>query len=211
MRIISTIVVLVVTIGAADLHARPVPPHCGNLAGSRRAKSTITTMRKIRRCWRQSRPFHFTSDVENLRAGATGTIGADLNYTLLMFPNHHRALAAMGKLAQRDKTLKPKGAQFSIECFFDRAIRFKPNDAMVRMVYATYLLQAAQPDRATEQLALAAELQPDDPTINYNLGLLYVKKKDYEQARTHAKKAYEQGFPLPGLRNQLIQAGKWED
>jgi Flp pilus assembly protein TadD len=117
----------------------------------------------------------------------------------------------MGKLAQRDKTLKPKGAQFSIECFFDRAIRFKPNDAIVRMVYATYLLQAAQPDRATEQLALAAELQPDDPTINYNLGLLYVKKKDYEQARTHAKKAYEQGFPLPGLRNQLIQAGKWED
>jgi hypothetical protein len=38
-----------------------------------------------------------------------------------------------------------------------------------------------------------------------------VKKKDYEQARTHARKAYDQGFPLPGLRNQLIQAGKWED
>ena len=210
MRIISTIIVLVVTIGAADLHARPVPPHCGNLAApgtqiydynSAEDKKMLATVEA----------FHFTSDVENLRAGATGTIGADLNYTLLMFPNHHRALAAMGKLAQRDKTLKPKGAQFSIECFFDRAIRFKPNDAMVRMVYATYLLQAAQPDRATEQLVLAAELQPDDPTINYNLGLLYVKKKDYEQARTHAKKAYEQGFPLPGLRNQLIQAGKWED
>ena len=117
----------------------------------------------------------------------------------------------MGKLAQREKTLKPTGARFSVECFFDRAIRFKPNDAMTRMVYATYLLQAAQPDRATEQLRLAAELQPDDPTINYNLGLLYVKKKDYAQAKTHAKKAYEQGFPLPGLKNQLIQAGKWED
>ena len=210
MRIIFSIIVLVVTIGAADLHARQVPPHCGNLAapGSQIYDYNNAEDKKM---LATVEAFHFTSDVENLRAGATGTIGADLNYTLLMFPNHHRALAAMGKLAQRDKTLKPKGAQFSVECFFDRAIRFKPNDAMVRMVYATYLLQAAQPDRATEQLALAAELQPDDPTINYNLGLLYVKKKDYEQARTHAKKAYEQGFPLPGLRNQLIQAGKWED
>ena len=25
----------------------------------------------------------------------------------------------------------------------------------------------------------AVNLQPEDPTINYNLGLLYVKKKDY--------------------------------
>ncbi len=210
MRIIFSIAVLVVTTRRSGSSCTTAPPHCGNLAApgtqiydynSAEDKKMLATVEA----------FHFTSDVENLRAGATGTIGADLNYTLLMFPNHHRALAAMGKLAQREKTLKPKGAQYSVECFFDRAIRFKPNDAMVRMVFATYLLQAAQPDRATEQLALAAELQPDDPTINYNLGLLYVKKKDYEQARTHAKKAYDQGFPLPGLRNQLIQAGKWED
>jgi Flp pilus assembly protein TadD len=210
MRIIFSIAALIVTTGAADLHARQTPPHCGNLAapGTQIYDYTNSEDKKM---LATVEAFHFTSDVENLRAGATGTIGADLNYTLLMFPNHHRALAAMGKLAQREKTLKPKGAQYSVECFFDRAIRFKPNDAMVRMVYATYLLQAAQPDRATEQLVLAAELQPDDPTINYNLGLLYVKKKDYEQARTHARKAYDQGFPLPGLRNQLIQAGKWED
>jgi len=117
----------------------------------------------------------------------------------------------MGKLAQREKTLKPAGAQFSVECFFDRAIRFKPNDAMVRMVYATYLLQATQTDRATEQFLVAFDLQPEDPTINYNLGLLYVKKKDYAQAKTYAKKAYDLGFPLPGLKNQLIKGGKWED
>ena len=210
MRIISAIMVLAVIIGTADLYARQTPPHCGDLAAPGTQIYDYTSP-EDKKMLATVEAFHFTSDVENLRAGATGTIGADLNYTLLMFPNHHRALAAMGKLAQREKTLKPTGARFSVECFFDRAIRFKPNDAMTRMVYATYLLQAAQPDRATEQLRLAAELQPDDPTINYNLGLLYVKKKDYAQAKTHAKKAYEQGFPLPGLKNQLIQAGKWED
>jgi Flp pilus assembly protein TadD len=196
--------------GAADLQAREVPPHCGNLAAPGTQIYDYTNP-EDKKMLATVEAFHFTSDVENLRAGATGTIGADLNYTLLMFPNHHRALAAMGKLAHREKILKPKGAQFSIECFFDRAIRFKPNDAMVRMVYATYLLQAAQTDRATEQYRVAVDLQPEDPTINYNLGLLYMKKKDYAQAKTYAKKAYDLGFPLPGLKNQLIQAGKWDD
>jgi hypothetical protein len=38
-----------------------------------------------------------------------------------------------------------------------------------------------------------------------------VQRKNYEEARNYAKKAYELGFPLPGLKNQLIQAGKWEE
>jgi hypothetical protein len=38
-----------------------------------------------------------------------------------------------------------------------------------------------------------------------------MQKKDYDLAKTHAKKAYELGFPLPGLKNQLIKVGKWED
>jgi Flp pilus assembly protein TadD len=82
---------------------------------------------------------------------------------------------------------------------------------MVRMVYGNYLLKAGQIDKATEQFQVAVDLDPENPTINYNLGLLYMKKKDYEQANTYAKKAYELGFPLPGLKNQLMEAGKWND
>ena len=95
--------------------------------------------------------------------------------------------------------------------FFDRAIQFKPNDVIVRMVYGDYLLKAGKTDEATKQLRIAVDLEPENPTINYNLGLLYLKQKNYEQAKTYAKKAYELGFPLPGLRNQLKQAGKWDD
>ena len=125
-----------------------------------------------------------------------------------MFPNHHRALAAFSKLSLKDKTLKPTGAQYSVECFFDRAIRFQPSDGVVRMIYGNYLLKAGQTDKATEQLKEAVNLQPENPNVNYNLGLLYVQKKDYEQAKIYAKKAYELGFPLLGLKNKLIGSGE---
>jgi Flp pilus assembly protein TadD len=155
--------------------------------------------------------YHFTPNIENLVSGNTGPVGGELDYTLRAFPNHHRALAALAKLGVRDKTIKPNGTKYSVYCYFERAIRFKPNDAVVRMVYSNYLQKLGQPDQALDQLNVAVHLQPEDPTINYNLGLLYMEKKDYALARTHAKKAYEQGFPLPGLKNKLVQAGKWED
>lgn len=155
--------------------------------------------------------YHFTSNVESLKRGNSGTLGGELSYTLMAFPNHHRALAAMGKLAIRDKTPKPPGSKYSADCFFDRAIRFKPGDAAVRAVYGNYLLKMGKADKALEQLQLAVNLQPENPSINYNLGLLYAQKKDYEQAKTYAKKAYGLGFPLPGLKNKLMAAGKWED
>ena len=155
--------------------------------------------------------YHFTQSVENLVSGSSGKVGGDLDYTLRAFPNHHRALVAIAKLSIKEKTSKPAGANYSVQCYFDRAIRFKPTDPIVRMVYGNHLLKVGQVDQATEQLREAHNLQPDNPTINYNLGLLYMQRKNYEEARNYAKKAYELGFPLPGLKNQLIQAGKWEE
>ncbi|MDQ3186938.1 MAG: tetratricopeptide repeat protein [Pseudomonadota bacterium] len=155
--------------------------------------------------------YHFTPNIENLVKGNSGTLGAELSYTLEHFPNHHRALTALSKLALRDKTAQPTGAKYTVECFFDRAIRFKPRDSIVRSVYSNHLLKLGRSDAALEQLKEAINLQPENPTINYNLGLLYMQKKDYEQARTYAKKAYELGFPLPGLKNKLMEAGKWKD
>ncbi len=154
---------------------------------------------------------HFTSNVENLISGNTGTIADDLNYVLKSFPNHYPALVAMSKLSLREKTIHPDGAHFTIECYFDRAIRFKPGDAIVRMIYANYLLKlGGRSDDAIEQYHEAVRLQPENANINYNIGLMYLKKKDYELAIVHAKKAYELGFPLLGLRNKLVKTGKWD-
>lgn len=155
--------------------------------------------------------FHFTPSVEQLIKGNTGTLGGDLGYTLAVFPNHHRALMAFSKLAIRDKKLRPDGARYSVECYFDRAMRFKPDDGIVRMIYGIYLSKSGNLGKAIEQLGEAERLQPENANISYNLGLLYLKKKDYAQARTYAKKAYKLGFPLQGLKNMLSAAGQWDE
>lgn len=155
--------------------------------------------------------YHFTPDVERLVRGASGPLGADIGYTLEHFPNHPRALSAMSRLALRDKNRKPHGAHYTVECFFDRALGFRPDDARVHSLYGAYLLAVGQADTALEHLEESARLDPDNPTAHYNLGLLYVKKKDYDKARASAQKAYGMGFPLPGLKNKLTAAGEWRD
>lgn len=153
--------------------------------------------------------FHFTPDVEGLVKGASGPLGGDIGYTLEHFPNHHRALGAMTRLALRDKNRKPNGANFTIDCYFERAIQFRPKDAKVRSLFGSYLLALGQADAALDQLERAAALEPGNPTAHYNLGLIYLRKKDYDKARASAEKAYGMGFPLPGLKNKLIAAGQW--
>jgi tetratricopeptide (TPR) repeat protein len=154
---------------------------------------------------------HFTPDVENGIKGNSGRIGADLDYTLRAIPNHHRALAALAKLAVRTKTLQPPGAKYPVECYFERASRFQPNDGGVKAEYGNYLYAMGKTDRAFQMFKEAVELSPDNPTINYNVGLSYYQRKDYDNALLYAKKAYALGFPLPGLKNKLAAAGKWND
>lgn len=154
---------------------------------------------------------HFTPDVEQGIKGHTGSIGGDLDYTLRAFPNHVRALAAMARVAAKEKKLQLPGAKYFVECYFDRAIRFMPDDGAVRATYGTFLFARGQTDQALTMFSQAVELDPKNATINYNLGLAHIKKKNYEQANLYAQRAYALGFPLPGLKNMLVGAGKWDD
>ena len=117
----------------------------------------------------------------------------------------------MAKLGLRLKTAQPTGARYTVSCFFERAIAFAPQDVTARMVYGSYLLSMGQDATALEQLDAASRLAPEHATIQYNLGLMYVKKKEYDKASVHAQKAYALGFPLPGLKNKLKAAGKWRE
>lgn len=154
---------------------------------------------------------HFTADVEGLRSGKTGRIGADISYTLHAFPNHPRALLAMMRLSEREKKLKPRGAAYSIDCYFERAIRFVPNDPNVRTIFGTFLLKRGKPEAAIEQLRLAEQYAGENGNVSYNLGLAYFDLKDYTKAREYAKRAREQGFTLEGLQNKLKAAGQWKE
>lgn len=132
-------------------------------------------------------------------------------YTLEHFPNHHRALSAMARLGLRDKSVQPVGARYTINCYFERAIAYVPADATARSVFGSYLLATGQQEAALEQLSVAARLAPEQASTQYNLGLMYMMKKDYAQALAYAHKAYALGFPLPGLKNQLKKAGQWQE
>lgn len=153
--------------------------------------------------------YHFTSNVEDLSSGQSGSLGSDLNYTLRAWPNHHRALASLVKYSIREKSTHIRGLKWPIECYFDRAIRMNKEDAQVRSIYSAFLSHRGRNKEALEQLEVAANLEPDNATVLYNLGLLYFKQKNYEKAGHYAEKAYALDYPLPGLRNKLIQVGKW--
>jgi Flp pilus assembly protein TadD len=182
--------------------------YCGDLKTSfgpfdyRRRSESATNLQLVESA-------HFTPEVEKLTAGNTGTIAGDLSYTLVVFPNHARALSSLARLALQTKATKTTGLKYSFECYFDRAVRFQPDDPAPRSIYGAYLLRKGRTDDALEQLSEAVALAPDDPSANYNLGLGYFEKKDYEQAKLYAKKAYALGFPLQGLKTKLTKVNKW--
>lgn len=151
--------------------------------------------------------YHFGPKVQSLPPGAP--TGGDIDYTLRAFPNHHRALERMIEFSIRNKSPKPPGASYNLPCYFDRALRIKPDDGIVYMLFGDYLARTGKPQEALEKYKEALRLRPDDANVNYNAGLLYFNLKNYELAIEHAKKAYELGFPLPGLKNKLQKIGKW--
>jgi tetratricopeptide (TPR) repeat protein len=156
-------------------------------------------------------PYHFTENVEQGITGATGPVGGDLDYTLRAFPNHPRALAAMGRIGVRDKRTQISGAKYPVECYFVRALEFAPNDAAVHAAYGSYLLALGRNAEALARMQQSVQLAPEQPTYNYNLGLAYLRLEQYDKANLHAHVAYAHGFPLPGLRLMLSAAGRWRD
>jgi hypothetical protein len=166
--------------------------------------------------WKEKLPLverhHFSTDVETLRRGITTRPPApDLNYTLLAFPNHHRALVSLVNLSFREKTNKPKHMEYSVDCFFDRAMRFKPHDKRVQMIYGTYLMRNNKYKEALKFFDNAEDGLKGDPNFHYNRGLLHVELKQWDKAADDAAVAYSAGFNLPGLRDKLSRAGKWDE
>lgn len=170
--------------------------------------------------------FHFTAYMQELAVnGFTSlkpqvkedfgspeqVVGGNFDYALHAFPNHHRALYAMGvwQLRLRDQSVAELRRILTglnvkpAECYFQRAIMFKENDGMVRQAFAAFLHRAGDLRRAEEQYQAALALTPDSAELHYNVGLLYVTLGNYEKASLHAARAKELGYPLQGLERRL--------
>ncbi|NTV09399.1 MAG: ABC transporter permease [Zoogloea sp.] len=158
---------------------------------------------------RQIEGHHFNLEVRTLKQGQTGTLGADIDFLLRYVPNHHEALVALMELSRRTGLERPPGTAKPVVCYFEYAKFFAPDDSTVRTIYGIFLFRHRLIRQSLAELEDATRLNPEDRNAQYNLGLIYADLAQYDKALVHARAAYQLGFPLPGLRNKLVRAGRW--
>ncbi len=155
---------------------------------------------------------HFTPVVEALiRGKSSDFVGDDLSYTLRTSPNHHRALLAVVRFADRTKSPQPPYMQYSVTCYFERAVRFQPDDTVVRALYARYLHRQGRTAEGLQHLKAGVNFANDNPLSHYNLGLVFLELKAYDGALQQARTAIALGIPPGTLVEQLKTLGKWQD
>jgi len=154
---------------------------------------------------------HFTHDVAELRKPMFQYFGPDLHYTLWAFPNHPRALLTLINLTVKDKSLQPTSLPYTAECYFERALRFKSDDVLARMIYALFLKTYNRKEEALRQLDFVVETAGESPMSYYNAGKLYFELGQLEKSQAAMRIAVEQGVPYTDLIDKLKQAGQWQD
>lgn len=195
----------------AQIQITTLDPRCGNLTENTfgRPIDYFTATTEFKNIVENP---HFPSHVEKLQRGNTNdTPGPDIAYTLRTFPNHPRALMAMIKLGQKEKTEKPRGSPFTVNCWIQRALYFKPEDGNIRLVFAVELMRQGRYKEAISELRKAEETLGENGNVLYNLGLAYFETGDYDQSLDYAHRAYARGFTFEGLRKKLGSRGKWRD
>jgi len=153
---------------------------------------------------------HFHTDLaaKELDAGQLNLIvKQNLEFTLRTVPNHIRALQMLIRYEIAG------GKEFGLprtECYLSWARQFAPNDESVYVVGGYFFWKKHDAQRAEEWWQGALAINPHSADANYNLGLLYAEKGNYDAALKCAKAAYAAGYPLQGLRRALERAGRWE-
>lgn len=152
---------------------------------------------------------HTGPAIERIRAREfSQPVIADLDFTLRRWPNHPLALGALVDYVVG-------GGKFygfpHAQCYFVHAQRWYPDDPTVFMLEGRYYWKIGEIDEARLAYLDALALDASLVEVHYNLGLVYLELKQMPMALEHAKRAYAGGYPLPGLRRKLVEAGVWEE
>ena len=152
---------------------------------------------------------HFTPQVEQLVKGeSTLDPMRDVNYTLVRFPNHHRALYSAVRFSLGEAP-SSKGDYFA-ECYLQRAINFSPSDPVPQMLFGLYLHRLGKLDQSLKHYRVAEKLAPNDANLLYNIGLVLFDSGKFSEAYEYAKRAYDSGMDFPALKRKLQKAGYWK-
>ena len=200
----------VALLGSAEVGAQTGQEACGNPFvnhyGPRDFRTTTPQSRAI------VEDVHFTPGIESMTRPGTSTfrdMAGDVAYTLGVYPNHHRALITMARLAQRWKQDPPPGTNRTVECWFDRAVRYRPDDTVARALYAQFLHKQKRDSEAVAHLDIAVKHAGDNPLSHHNLGLIYLEVGSLEKALQQAHRARSLGLTRPDLQLALEKAGRW--
>lgn len=215
-RLVVASLVAVVSTGAmiapSRVHAQTAATACGdpfrNHFGPFDYRTAPPATRKM------VEDFHFTPGIESMTRPVNTMMhemAQDVSYTLGVFPNHARALVTMRRLSEKYKADPAPGTTRSVECWFDRAIRFRPEDTVPRALYAQFLAKRKRKDEAISQLEIAATHAQDNPLSIFNIGLVYLEMEQYDRALKHAHQALKLGYPRTELSDELKRLNKWAE
>lgn len=154
---------------------------------------------------------HFTTGIEDLTAKPARYLAGDLSYTLNKFPNHYRALDAISRLSVKVGMEQPEGSDYSVDCWFQRAVVFQPEDGIVRLTYGIHLERLGKFREALKHVETALSLEPGNGKVLYHLARLKLRLGEADEARRYALEAQAAGFPINDLREELISLGLWND
>jgi tetratricopeptide (TPR) repeat protein len=195
---------------AVSVQKAPAPEGCGQYPGNYFGPFDYRTTPQQRRDIVED--YHFTPQVEHLRAGMTGPIGGDISYTLGAFPNHPRAIVSMMQLVDKLKQDPAPGAMMSLECYFLRGIRYAPDDLVFRMYYAFFLISRNRMPEASKVVdQVVTDTEPDNAFTHFNAGMLYFDMKEYDKALAQAHRVMALGFKRQELRERLTAIGRWTE
>lgn len=157
--------------------------------------------------------YHFGPQSEHLIKPMQGDFAGDFDYTLRAVPNHHRALLSLlryqlelnAKLKNTQKPLSP------VECYFQRATHFSPNDSATFSLYAYYLHKIGHNDQALNLYEKAITISPKSMKILYAFGLFLIDINNYDRAVEVATQIYKDKHVPDGLKNKLIKLNLWKN
>jgi Tfp pilus assembly protein PilF len=122
------------------------------------------------------------------RAGEYDKALAELDYTLVRFPNHPRALALLGSVARLMKrTALPLR-------YFERALSLYPQYAVTHAQYGMYLVEIGQVEPGVAHLNGALEREPDSALAHAGLAIAYQKSGNSVLAHEFLQKARKFGY-----------------
>jgi len=151
--------------------------------------------------------YHFSRDVEHLIKGLSAPLPFDIAFILNHVPNHYRALNAMAEWQLKNKFPDNRDNELlTADCYFHRAISYRPGDSYLRFVYGIYLHRAKRFADAQKVYDQAERMGVAGAELFYNRGLLELDMGNLAKASEYANRAYGMGYPLPGLRNKLTHA-----